>query len=206
MNLSWAFVLIPTSSLRASFTRGCVGTNLRTPPIGDKVQLQAPSRCCAARHSALLWSGSGLVHTTYLHCAGRFTAPSAPVAPGLLLPISMHTAYRRLVSFRACMQPEHPQSGLPVLQHALEFNARFLGRALPKALRSAVKSSQIIRSPCRALLPDPPPAPPTPLPSTLSPNSPPIPLLALPCFRTPSLPCPLLAPSRHRAKKPVNTA
>ena len=188
MNLSWAFVLIPTSSLRASFTRGCVGTNLRTPPIGDKVQLQAPSRCCAARHSALLWSGSGLVHTTYLHCAGRFTAPSAPVAPGLLLPISMHTAYRRLVSFRACMQPEHPQSGLPVLQHALEFNARFLGRALPKALRSAVKSSQIIRSPCRALLPDPPLPHPRPCPPPSAPTRHPSPFLPCPAFARPAFP------------------
>ena len=98
MNLSWAFVLIPTSSLRASFTRGRVGTNMRTPPIGEKVPLQAPSRCCAARHSALLllfvvrkrpgaYDFSALSRSVY----GTF----APVAPGLLLPISLHTAYSR---------------------------------------------------------------------------------------------------------------
>ena len=78
MNLSWAFVLIPTSSLRASFTRGRVGTNMRTPPIGEKVPLQAPSRCCAARHSALLLllvvrKRPGAYD--FSARAGRFTAP-----------------------------------------------------------------------------------------------------------------------------------
>ena len=128
MNLGWAFVLTPTSSLRASFTRGCVGTNARTPSIGEKMQLQAPSPCCTARHSALL-----------LLCCCQETAwcirlfGTAQV--GLRYPL--HTGAWRLVSFLACMRPEHPQSGLPVSLHFLEFNARILGRALLKARLSA---------------------------------------------------------------------